>query len=188
MQAQQQALQQQLDALTERNEALLLENLRFRTSGPKLHAAVVRCSSSFSSMRGGVATSLKQFTLALGKDFGELLQAVTAVDIAARVDSRSQEAALERLQSSLQAQLGRLTGMTANFRVQQNDFCSDVPTEVQALSSNLSNWGITTGNSFGTVCGWIEDARFPGAGKTNTTKIDYQQMGYTGTIPTEVSA
>ena len=116
------ALQRQLDALTERNEALQLENLRFRTSGPKLQAAVVRCSSSFSSMRGGVATSLKQFTLALGKDFGELLQAVTAVDIAARVDSRSQEAALERLQSSLQqsqstvqTQEGRMQALAAQL-------------------------------------------------------------------------
>ena len=116
------ALQQQLDALTERNEALLLENLRFRTSGPKLHAAVVRCSSSFSSMRGGVATSLKQFTLALGRDIGELLQAVTAVDIAARVDSRSQEAALERMQSSLQqsqstvqTQEGRIQALAAQL-------------------------------------------------------------------------
>ena len=75
--------------------------------------------------------------------------------------------------------------MTKYYRLDGNKLCSDVPTEVQALSSNLSNWGITTGNSFGTVCGWIEDARFPGAGNTHTTRIDYQQMGYTGTIPSQ---
>ena len=74
-----------------------------------------------------------------------------------------------------------------------NKFCgSDVPTQVQALSSGVSYWQVTTGNSFGTICGWqsdMADARFPTMdGSTGVTSIDYNQQGLTGTIPTEVSA
>ena len=73
-----------------------------------------------------------------------------------------------------------------------NHFCEDVPTQVQALSSGVTTgWQVTTGNSFGTICGWqsyMADARFPTMdGSTGVTSIDYNQQGYTGTIPTEVS-
>ena len=39
------------------------------------------------------------------------------------------------------------------FLLTTNNFCSDVPTEVQALSDGVLNWGITTGNAeIGTPC------------------------------------
>ena len=74
-----------------------------------------------------------------------------------------------------------------------NQLCDDVPTQVQALSSSVtSGWQVTTGNSFGTICGWqsdMADSRFPTMdGSTGVTSIDYNQQGLTGTIPTEVSA
>ena len=77
--------------------------------------------------------------------------------------------------------------------MKSNKFCDNVPTQVQALSSGVtSNWEVTTGNSFGTICGWqsyMTDSRFPTMdGSTGVTSIDYNQQGLTGTIPTEVSA
>jgi hypothetical protein len=91
-------LQRQLDAINERNELLLLENLRFKSNGPKLHKAVVRFSSRISTVRAGVATSLKQFGKELSRDFAELTKAVTAVDIATRVGAKSGDAERERRQ------------------------------------------------------------------------------------------
>ena len=82
-------------------------------------------------------------------------------------------------------QLGQHTEMKTGLKLHSNQLCSDVPTEVQALSSGLdTNYKVTTGNSIGTVCGWIEDSRFPGAGDTSITGIDYSGQGLTGTIPT----
>ena len=76
--------------------------------------------------------------------------------------------------------------MTSIFYLDSNNLCDEVPTQVQALSSSVTTgWQVTTGNSFGTMCGWIEDSRFPGAGNTSNTKIDYNNQGITGTIPTE---
>ena len=40
-----------------------------------------------------------------------------------------------------------------------NKLCGALPTEVQALSARLEHFAVTTGNSIGTVCGWIEDDR-----------------------------
>ena len=89
-------------------------------------------------------------------------------------------------------ELGRLNQMTHSFQFQSNKLCDDVPTQVQALSSGVtSNWLVTTGNSFGTLCGWqsyMSDTRFPTMdGSTGVTSINYNQQGLTGTIPTEVS-
>ena len=89
-------------------------------------------------------------------------------------------------------ELGRLNQMTQGFRFFSNKLCSDVPTQVQALSSGVTSyWQVTTGNSFGTICGWqsdMADARFPTMdGSTGVTSIDHNQQGLTGTIPTEVS-
>ena len=67
----------------------------------------------------------------------------------------------------------------ATFPRYSNQLCSDVPTQVQALSSNVDAggnsivWKVTDGNSIGTTCGWIYDARFPGAGPTNATSIEH---------------
>ena len=93
----------------------------------------------------------------------------------------------------LPTELGRLNQLAGSFRFKSNKLCDDVPTEVQALSSGVtSDWQVTTGNSFGTLCGWqsyMSDARFPTMdGSTGVTSIDYNQQGLTGTIPTEVSA
>ena len=92
----------------------------------------------------------------------------------------------------LPTELGNMDQMTSYFRFYSNQLCNDVPTQVQALSSGVtSNWQVTTGNSFGTLCGWqsyMSDARFPTMdGSTGVTSIDYNQQGLTGTIPTEVS-
>ena len=88
-------------------------------------------------------------------------------------------------------ELGRLNQVTAGFRLDTNKLCDDVPTEVQALSSGVSYWEVTTGNSFGTICGWqsdMADSRFPTMdGSTGVTSIDFNQQGLTGMIPTEVS-
>ena len=71
-----------------------------------------------------------------------------------------------------------------------NKFCSDVPTQVQALSSGVANWYVTTGNSFGTVCGWqsyMADSRFPTFDGSTSSYFWYAQSSITGTMPTEVS-
>ena len=87
--------------------------------------------------------------------------------------------------SSIPTEFGNLDKMSNWFQLVSNELCSDVPTQVQALSSQVtSGWRVTTGNSIGTVCGWIEDSRFPGAGDTSITSIDYSSQGLTGTIPT----
>ena len=67
-----------------------------------------------------------------------------------------------------------------------------MPTQVQALSSGVSDsgWQVTTGNSFGTICGWqsdMADARFPTMdGSTGVTIISYSQQSLTGTIPAAI--
>ena len=89
-------------------------------------------------------------------------------------------------------ELGRLAQLITGFYFHSNQLFSDVPTQVQALSSGVtSGWKVTTGNSFGTVCGWqsyMADSRFPTMdGSTSTTSIDYNQQGLTGTVPTQAS-
>ena len=62
--------------------------------------------------------------------------------------------------------------------------CSDVPTQVQALSSGVSSdWGVTTSNSIGTMCEFVNDTRFNFP--TSMTTINYNDQQLTGTIPTE---
>ena len=79
--------------------------------------------------------------------------------------------------------------MQSNLFLSTNKLCNDVPSQVQALSSNsFTNYEVTDGNSIGTVCGWIEDSRFPTAGRTSTTNISYIQQGLTGTVPSEFGA
>ena len=71
-----------------------------------------------------------------------------------------------------------------------NKICSDVPTEVQVLSSRVTNYRVTTGNSIGTVCGWqsyMLDTRFPTMdGSTSTVSIDHTSGSKTGTLPSEL--
>ena len=89
---------------------------------------------------------------------------------------------------SVPKQLGQLTAITYDFDLSSNHLCSDVPDEVQALSSGVESWYMTTGNSIGTLCGWnasMSDERFPVMG-TTTVKIDYNGQGLTGTLPTQV--
>ena len=84
-------------------------------------------------------------------------------------------------------ELGRLTKMTNHYYIHSNKLCDDMPTEIEALTSGLAYFAITTANSIGTTCGWVEDAggRFPELGSTSTTSIDYAAQGLTGTIPTQ---
>ena len=80
--------------------------------------------------------------------------------------------------------------MTATFTTHSNKFCSDVPTQVQALSSSITGYQVTTGNSIGTVCGWdgsyMTDSRFPTLdGATSTKSFSYNAADLTGTLPTQ---
>jgi len=123
------ALQQQLDAACERNERLQLENLRFRSNGPKLHKLVVRFSSSVHSLRGGVKTHLKQLGAAFACDCAAIGQAVSAVDAATRERESASaaergrlarrggelEAALQERQAAAQVLEGRLQALTADL-------------------------------------------------------------------------
>ena len=65
-----------------------------------------------------------------------------------------------------------------------------LPLTTPAFAPRLDSWQVTTGNSFGTICGWqsyMADSRFPTMdGSTGVTSIDYNEQGLTGTIPTQV--
>mmetsp|Transcript_87406 Transcript_87406/g.248124 ORF Transcript_87406/g.248124 Transcript_87406/m.248124 type:complete len:775 (-) Transcript_87406:3925-6249(-) len=91
------------------------------------------------------------------------------------------------LSSAIPTELGRLVAMTSTFKLYSNRFCSDVPTEVTALSRNVTDWAVTTGNSdLGSACSYVDDlARFPEIGDKGTTNIDYSHRDLAGTIPTE---
>lgn len=111
-------LQQALDVVRGQNEQLQLENLRFKSNGPKLYKSVVRFSSSFQTMRGGVATNFKQLGSALASDFTRLTTAVTAVDVATRSIGSAErersvqlEASLQESQATVQVQEGRLQAL-----------------------------------------------------------------------------
>ena len=72
------------------------------------------------------------------------------------------------------------------FRLEYNSFCSDLPTQVAALSNDVTgSWLVTAGNSFGTCCGWNGSDRFPSAGPTSETVLNWGSAEKTGTIPTE---
>jgi len=89
------------------------------------------------------------------------------------------------LSSALPSELGNLASLNTFFGVNSNQLCSDVPTELAALSSSMTDWLVTTENSLGTVCGWIEDSRFPAAGSTTATALDYHGDNIYGTLPTQ---
>ena len=62
-----------------------------------------------------------------------------------------------------------------------------MPTEVQALSSGVTSyWQVTTGNSIGTMCEFVDDSRFDIP--TTATSVSYIGQGLTSTIPTQVRA
>jgi chromosome segregation ATPase len=107
--------QKVLDALSEKNEQLVLENLRIKSAAPKLFKMVVRFSSSFRTMRGGLSTQLKQIGSALAGDFSELTAAVAAVDTAASKVRSSIEAERERLQAAVHLLEGRLLVLAAEL-------------------------------------------------------------------------
>ena len=60
--------------------------------------------------------------------------------------------------SYMPTELGRMTSFVGGtqwwegFTLNSNKFCSDVPTQVQALSSQVAYWAVTTGTDFGTPC------------------------------------
>ena len=88
------------------------------------------------------------------------------------------------LSSTVPTQLGRLEKMKYGFWLKSNKLCSDVPTEVQALSSGVTDWFVTTSNSLGTDCGYTWP-QLPAALPTSTTAVDYGGQSFTGTIPTQ---
>ena len=108
------------------------------------------------------------------------------------LSSPPQELYSNSFSGAVPTQIGQLTQMEEGMYLSSNQFCDDVPTQVQALSSGVtSGWAVTTGNSFGTICGWqsyMADSRFPTMdGSTSTTSIDYSHQNLTGTIPTQAS-
>ena len=86
---------------------------------------------------------------------------------------------------AIPTELGQLVRMTANFRLNSNKLCADVPTQVQALSSSVtSGWSVTTGNELlGSPCTW---PTLPTTLPSDTSAIDYSGLALTGTIPTEL--
>lgn len=127
------AMGEDIDALTAQNEQLRLQNLRFRSNAPKLCKAVVRFSSSFQTMRGGVSTHLRQLRSELARDCAALATAVATVDAATRARAGSDrtandtererlqkcslqlEAALRESQATVQTQQGRMQAMAAEL-------------------------------------------------------------------------
>ena len=65
--------------------------------------------------------------------------------------------------------------------------CDDVPAQVSALSNNVDQFYVRTGNSIGTFCDWPEEVynRFSGSGGKDTVSVSYSNYQITGTIPTE---
>ena len=67
----------------------------------------------------------------------------------------------------------------------------EVPTEVQALSSNIVEdwgWAVVDGNSIGTDCFIYDDLPAlpnPSSLLPGTKHLDFKEMGVTGSIPTE---
>ena len=51
--------------------------------------------------------------------------------------------------------------MSSNFYLVRNKFCDDIPNEVLALNNSDFKIGfeITSGNSIGTVCGWVDNSQ-----------------------------
>ena len=97
---------------------------------------------------------------------------------------------MELDQNSITGEIPTQLGLHTNLieiNIASNKLCNDVPSQVQALSSSATGqWQVTSGNSIGTVCGWIEDTRFPSLGATSTTIISHYSQKLSGTVPTEI--
>mmetsp|Transcript_24999 Transcript_24999/g.57947 ORF Transcript_24999/g.57947 Transcript_24999/m.57947 type:complete len:1793 (+) Transcript_24999:178-5556(+) len=132
-----------------------------------------------------VGSSADGFLLQTNKLSGAIPSELGNLDMEARFLMQS-----NTLSYTIPSELGRLVKMTSGFYLSTNNLCSDIPTEVEALSSVLgTTYSVESNNPIGTVCGWgdtMGDSRFPSMdGKTSTTTIDYKQQGLTGTLPTE---
>ena len=75
--------------------------------------------------------------------------------------------------------------MTSYFELYSNKLCSEVPVQVQALSSGVTvGWKVTTGNEPpGIPCTW---PKLPTVLPSLTSTIDYTGASLTGSIPTEL--
>ena len=116
----------------------------------------------------------------------------------------------QKLSGTIPSQLGALKNATSHFSLVSSGLCSDIPTQVQALSvagraaagidglSHPSEFDIITGNSIGTVCGWQSYMDQPPPsmdqrivtidGSTSTTNISFANncgVALSSTIPTE---
>mmetsp|Transcript_8974 Transcript_8974/g.22436 ORF Transcript_8974/g.22436 Transcript_8974/m.22436 type:complete len:595 (+) Transcript_8974:889-2673(+) len=72
------------------------------------------------------------------------------------------------LSGAMPTELGHLSLMTQGFILSSNLLCGAMPTQVAALSLSMTNWFVTTGNSFGTTCDPSDDDG-AAAGNVNRT-------------------
>ena len=56
------------------------------------------------------------------------------------------------LSYAVPTQLGMLVKITSGYQLYSNKLCNDLPTQVAGLSSQVTSWRVTTGNSIGTSC------------------------------------
>ena len=84
-----------------------------------------------------------------------------------------------------------MTELSATLELLSNNLCSDVPTELQALSSDFTGeWKVTTATSIGTVCAWQSymndlNAALGLEGSTGDSII-FEGAAIDGTIPSQV--
>ena len=85
----------------------------------------------------------------------------------------------------------RLELMDRYFYLYSNEFCDDVPTELQALWSGIS-FVYTSGNSLGTPCAAYDEwPNFPTTLPSSTTELASSVFGaksFTGTIPSGLAS
>ena len=70
------------------------------------------------------------------------------------------------LTGAIPTELGRLHKITEGFFLRSNLLCSDIPTQVEALSAGMAEWWVATGNLIGSKCpvdtGGDDEVRFDG--------------------------
>mmetsp|Transcript_37298 Transcript_37298/g.100962 ORF Transcript_37298/g.100962 Transcript_37298/m.100962 type:complete len:220 (-) Transcript_37298:284-943(-) len=66
-----------------------------------------------------------------------------------------------KMTGALPTEIGNMVKISTGFSVIKNDFCEDLPTEVAVLSSQVTDWTVTTGNQFGTACCVTLPSQYP---------------------------
>ena len=82
-------------------------------------------------------------------------------------------------------ELGQMVEMSKYFYMDSNKLCSDVPTQVQALSSSVSSgWQVSTGSGLlGSPCTW---PAIPTVLPSDISALSYDGLSLTGKIPTQL--